>query len=42
MKMAKDKVSFSIWLAVFQASGGARVKLHTVGTANRRISNIEP
>jgi hypothetical protein len=42
MKMAKDKVSFSIWLAVFQARGGARVKLHTVGTANRRISNIEP
>jgi hypothetical protein len=35
-------VSFPIRLAVFQARGGARMKLHRVRTANRRISNIEP
>jgi hypothetical protein len=35
-------VSFSIRLAAFQASGAARMKLHIVGTVNRRISNIEP
>jgi hypothetical protein len=27
MKLAKDKVSFSIKLAAFQASGGVRMKL---------------
>ena len=31
-----------IKLAAFQASGGARMKLHIVATANRRMSNIEP
>jgi len=31
-----------IKLAVFQASGNARVKLHLDITANRRISIIEP
>jgi hypothetical protein len=35
-------VSFPIRLAAFQASGSARMKLHIVGTANSRISNIEP
>jgi hypothetical protein len=29
-KIAKDKVSFSIQLAAFQASGGARMKLHEI------------
>jgi len=37
-----SSVSFSIKLAAVQASGSARMKLHIVGTANRRISNIEP
>jgi len=29
-------------LAVFLASGPAYMKLHLIGTANRRIANIEP
>ena len=32
------RVSFSIRLAVFQARGAALMKLHIVGTANRRMS----
>jgi len=31
-----------IKLAAFQDSGGAHMKLQMFGTANRRISNIEP
>jgi hypothetical protein len=36
------KVAFLIKLAVFWASGPARVKLHLDIRANRRISIIEP
>ena len=32
-------VSHLIKPAAFQAGGGARMKLHIIGTANRRISN---
>jgi hypothetical protein len=34
-------VSFPIRLAVFQARGGARMKLHKIKKANRRITNDE-
>jgi hypothetical protein len=39
MKLRQNgTVSFLIRLAAFQASGGACMKLHPDGTANRRMS----
>ena len=43
MKLRQNgTVSFLIRLADFQARGVTHMKLHIVGTANRRVSNIEP